>query len=422
MNKSKNRGRTTAAILALLIFFSGCVGRERAAIPEDLSKRSPAAAFLASRVEESGGLIAGAEKDPKLSGHAYLYDNAVALFVLSSAGADRQAEKIADAMVFAQEHDRKFRDGRFRNAYVSGDLRADSGRSAASGRVSVRLPGFWQNGGWQEDSYTVSTSTGNMAWVILALCKVSERSEKREEYLRAAERAADFTMRFGLQSGGFAAGYEGWDESQRKLTYLSTEHNIDLIPAFSALADAVEERDPDRASAYRDAAERAARFVLSMYDEEHGCFYTGTEADGRTISKGVLPLDTNTLAVLALGDGNEAIRKTLAFVEEHMAVGDGFDFSSGDLDGIWNEGTAQMAVCYAVLGEKEKYEAVMSYLRTQTARDGGLPAADRDNVSTGFVSAGSEELWEYHNTESIGATGWLALAELKLNPFQKKNE
>lgn len=422
MMKSNKRERIVAGILVFLLLFSGCGGGEEAPISKELSERSPAAAYLASCVEKSGGFVAGAEKDSKISGHAYLYDNAVALFVLSSAGADRQAEKIADAMVFAQEHDRKFRDGRLRNAYMSGDPRADSGRSVASGRVSIRLPGFWQDGAWQEDFYTVSTSTGNMAWAILSLCKASERSEKREEYLGAAMRAADFMLTLESKNGGFTAGYEGWDEVQKKLTYLSTEHNLDLIPAFSMLADAVGERDPERSAAYRKASEGAARFVRSMYDEEHGCFYTGTEADGKTISKGVLPLDTNTLAVLAFEEEREELRKTLAFVEERMAVGGGFDFSAGDLDGIWNEGTAQMAVCYAVLDEGEKYEAAMSYLRTQVARDGGIPAADRDNVSTGFVVAGSEVLWEYHNTESVGATGWLALAELKLNPFQKKTE
>ena len=73
-----------------------------------------------------------------------------------------------------------------------------------------------------------------------------------------------------------------------------------------------------------------------------------------------------------------------------MAVGDGFDFSAGDLDGIWNEGTAQMAVCYKILENTEKYETVMAYLKTQTNADGCIPAADRDGVSTGFVIDGTE--------------------------------
>ena len=99
-------------------------------------------------------------------------------------------------------------------------------------------------------------------------------------------------------------------------------------------------------------------------------------------------------------------------------VGGGFDFSAGDLDGIWNEGTAQMALCYHQLEKSEKYEAILRYLKTQLSPDGSIPAADRDGVSTGFTVSGAEVLWEYHNTQSIGATAWYALAQMKANPLR----
>ena len=83
-------------------------------------------------------------------------------------------------------------------------------------------------------------------------------------------------------TGGFTAGYEGWDKEQQKVTYKSTEHNIACYAAFSVLADLVEEKEPKTAAEYRAAAESACQFVLSMYDAELGCFYTGTEPDGET--------------------------------------------------------------------------------------------------------------------------------------------
>ena len=61
----------------------------------------------------------------------------------------------------------------------------------------------------------------------------------------------------------------------------------------------------------------------------------------------------------------------------------------------------------------------MGYLRTQEYKNGGIPAADRDGVSTGFVLSGTEELWEYNNTLSIGATGWYALAQVTVNPLEQ---
>ncbi|NLZ36505.1 MAG: hypothetical protein GX897_03390 [Clostridiales bacterium] len=387
----------------------------------DIRERSAAAAFLAQKAEEGGGFIAADDQRDKASdNNAYLYDNALAVVVLVSAGAQGYAEMIADAIVFAQEHDRTFSDGRLRNVYIAGDPKSDSGRSIAAGKVTVRLPGFWQDGKWQEDSYTVSTSAGNMAWTVLALCAVAKNTsaEKQAGYLTAAMNAADFVLALESEHGGFTAGYEGWDDAQIKVTYISTEHNIDLYVAFTALYETISGVDESKAIIYKAAADTAKNFIFTMYDNELGCFYTGTLDDGKTTSDGVIPLDTNSLAVLALGDELDDPYKTLAFVEGCMAVGAGFDFSAGDLDGIWNEGTAQIAVCYHMLKSAEKYDAVMDYLKTQTAKDGSVPAADRDGVSTGFVIAGSDILWEYNNVQSISATGWLALAQLGRNPFR----
>lgn len=99
-----------------------------------------------------------------------------------------------------------------------------------------------------------------------------------------------------------------------------------------------------------------------------------------------------------------------------------FDFSAGDLDGIWNEGTAQMAVCYGSLGNMQRYETVMQYLETQSAKDGSIPAADRDGVSTGFVVTGLDNRREYNNSQSIAATSWYAFAQMMINPFQAAAE
>jgi hypothetical protein len=64
----------------------------------------------------------------------------------------------------------------------------------------------------------------------------------------------------------------------------------------------------------------------------------------------------------------------------------------------------------------------MQYLKTQTDKDGSIPAADRDGVSTGFVIVGTDILWEYNNSQSIGATGWLAFAQMKKNPLGQNSE
>ena len=420
MTGRKHRREALIAVLIIVaMLLSGCGSEELSTTVEEVSARSGAAGFLAAKVEKSGGFIASEAQREKASDYAFLYDNALAAVVLSRAGAQSHAEIIADAIVFAQTHDRTFHDGRLRNTYNSGDPVSDSGRSIAAGKVTIRIPGFWQNGRWQEDAYTVSTSTGNMAWAILALCSAAKNApeEKRAEYLEAAVRAADFVLTLRSENGGFTAGYEGWDDAQTKATYKSTEHNIDLYCAFTLLSDSLAATEQERAAEYGDAAQYAKAFVFSMYDPKLHCFYTGTEADGKTVSDGVIPLDTNSLAVLAFGSELTDAEQVLSFVEERMTVGYGFDFSAGDLDGIWNEGTAQMAVCYLLLGDTEKYDRLMAYLDTQTEKDGSISAADKDDLSTGFVISGSDMLWVYHHEQSIGATGWLALAQLGENPF-----
>ena len=75
--------------------------------------------------------------------------------------------------------------------------------------------------------------------------------------------------------------------------------------------------------------------------------------DGVTIDMDVIPLDVQAWAILVFKDEAQSYIRAIRYAEENHAVGDGFDFNT-DRDGIWYEGTAQMAVAYQVVGEKEK--------------------------------------------------------------------
>ena len=88
---------------------------------------------------------------------------------------------------------------------------------------------------------------------------------------------------------------------------------------------------------------------------------------------------------------------------------EGYDFNS-DQDGIWFEGTAQMALAHALLGEEKKYEQVIKTLRQAQNNNGSLMAAWHDGVSTGFD-------WKYFRRAHIGATAWFIFAERRHNHF-----
>ena len=189
---TKNMSRVFWFGLAVvLLFLQGCGAASKADPPaEKVAERSSAAGFLASLVEEESGFIGSNSKTEE----AYLYDNAIAPYALAEAGAVWHVEKLADAIVYAQEHDRTFHDGRLRNIYLCGNPSVDSGRSVTGG--AVPLPGFWRSGKWQEDYYAVSSSTGNIGWTVLALCRASAvvSEEKSAEFHAAAEKAADFQI------------------------------------------------------------------------------------------------------------------------------------------------------------------------------------------------------------------------------------
>lgn len=134
MGKSiKRAGALLCICFAAMMALSGCrAGVDAGLTSEQISSISSAAGFLAAKVEESEGFIAAADENIAPN-YAYLYDNAMALMA-SSVGADAHAQKIADAIVFAQGHDRAFNDGRLRNAYVSGDPEATRGGRSSPAR------------------------------------------------------------------------------------------------------------------------------------------------------------------------------------------------------------------------------------------------------------------------------------------------
>jgi hypothetical protein len=369
--------------------------------------------FLTSYAPAAAGTDAAV-----INNFAYLYDQCVAAMALSYAGKHERARQIADAIVYAVNNDRFYKDGRLRNAYMGGNPKSYPRWLSSRGREFARMSGFYdaEQGEYFEDAYSVGTSTGNCAWAILALLEVYANAADdpvRDEYLDAATRVAGFILT--LESGdGFTGGYEGWEPEPLKVGYKSTEHNTDLIAAFGRLAKITGE------AKYASATDSAERFVLSMYDEERGCFYTGTGDDGVTPNKDVIPLDCQTWTLSVLGDGFDANKrdKVLAFIDAHIAVEGGYDFEADSFDGIWNEGTAQVGVLCYLMGDDKRAEEIISLLQAGRLPDGSITAADRDGVSTGFKVSGMDIPWEYDRRQHLGATAWLSfLQQGGRNPF-----
>jgi len=276
---------------------------------------------------------------------------------------------------------------------------------------------------WTEDEFQVSTHTGNVAWAMLGLLAYY-RWAGGDKYLNAIERMGEWVetnCRDTRGAGGYTGGFDGGEPAPKKRFYKATEHNIDLVAAFHQLFIITGNEK------WRERANHAKRFVLAMWDDAERKFWTGTGENGVTIGKDVIPVDIQAWAILALAEESRQYWGALEYAEKHHKVGEGYDFNQ-DRDGVWHEGTAQMAAAYHYTGNRERRLAILNYLKQAQLITGGIYATDVDSIrcsatniycglTTGFTLNNGEP-WFYFRRLHVGATAWQALAEQGVNPFR----
>jgi len=351
------------------------------------------------------------DPDRYITNACYIYDNALALLAFLARGNNADMERariLAKSFLFAQENDRYYYgsnfDGRLRNAYMSGDL-ADH----ITGRA--RLPGWWDfdEEEWFEDKFQVSTHTGNMAWVMIALLQYYDTAGG-EEYPDAVKTLGEWIEENTKNTdgyGGYTAGYEGWEGEQEKLLWKSTEHNIDVYVAFMRLFEITGD------TKWEEGASYAKHFVESMWNDNEKHFWTGTDTE-ENINTENIPIDIQAWAIMALNDYHSALVWSEANCFTESDGFSGFDFNN-DRDGVWFEGTAQMAIAYQINEESDKSDFYISELKNAqlyatNTNERGIVAASHDDISTGFD-------WEYFSRLHVGATAWYLFAGQSYNPY-----
>lgn len=381
--------------------------------------------FIRSYVTLSGNAFDKNNRDV-----AFAYDNAMAMLALMSRGqADdwRRAGIIASAFLYAQANDPTYSDGRIRNAYESGDVMFPPGWSPNGKVQAVRLPvvADCDAGTVGFDRTQVSSYTGNVAWVGIALLTYYQKTGSAK-YLDAARRMGEWIegRRQAAGLGGYRGGVEGFDRPSAEhpndpveVPWSSTEHNLDIIALANTLFQITGE------TTWKDRADHARSFVGRMWDQNIGCLLVGA-TDSQTLNRDLLALDAQPWSVLAIQDALTQFPNVLQCAEtHHRTTKDGFtgyDFND-DRDGIWFEGTAQMALAWQRAGNASKAGEILDELRraqSSAANANGLaiPAASRDGVTTGFV--GPDMLAEaLFNRLHIGASAWYVLAETRKNPY-----
>lgn len=370
---------------------------------------------------------------------AFVYDNAVAVLAFVADGSTdsvRRARLIGDAFVYAMSHDRTFVDdractdaidptsvdgARLRSAYAAGDLALPPGWLPNGRAGTVPIPGFYAE--TTKTFYEVEQQgldTGNNAWAMLALEALYQRTGQTS-YRDAACKLGNFLQAFRNASGtyqGFTGGLDRPDDLRTRRPWASTEHNLDAYAAFGNLFRI--SGDPR----WRDDATHARALAAAMFDSQRNCYLAGTlDPNARNENAGQLPLDVQAWSILAMPDAPTTFQAIDCAERNHRNSHDGFtgfDFNE-DKDGVWFEGTAQMAVAYALAGRADSAEAVRAELRRAQQSPGfgdgeGLMASSHDGLTTGFDTAGGDP-FKYFRRLHVGATAWNVLAQLGFNPY-----
>nr|WP_264048355.1 hypothetical protein [Methylobacterium sp. FF17] len=343
---------------------------------------------------------------PPLRTSAFTYDNALAAIALTACGEVESARRIGDALLAALVRDRTFSDGRVRNAYRAGPV----------GDGPLALPGWWDAEAkhWAEDAYQDGTATGNVAWAALALLTL-DASAPEAGYRAGARRMlgwiADQTAD-AREPEGYSGGVDGFDPSQVRLAWKSTEHNLD-VHALAAWLHRLDGR-PDAAR----IAATARGFLDAVYAQEPGVFRLGTTPEGKLQPTTHVALDTQLWPLIGVSDAPGSWQRALDFAERHLATRGGFDFNE-DRDGLWVEGTAQAALTLRALGRSARAEDLVAVLAGQVSPSGFLFATDVDRLTTGIAigPASQEPDFYYFRRPHLGATAWGVLAAKGWNPF-----
>jgi hypothetical protein len=345
----------------------------------------------------------GPNPEPALNA-AFTYDNALAAIALRACGDLGGAKRIGVALLLAAEADRSGEAGRLRNAYRPGPVQ----------ETPVPPMGWWSAAEkrWDEDPYQVGSATGNLAWGALALLTLAEAT-RDPRYTEGAARVALAAAAYvdSREPAGFDGGLYGYDDAPERLTWKSTEHNVDLAAVF----DWLHRLQPDQA--WVSNAERARSFVHALWDPKAGRFYVGTLPDGVSINRKNSGLDAE-LWPLLLDKAPKEWRASLDYIEKHHAVRPGFDFND-DRDGVWWEGTAQAALVYRAVGDGAKADRLLKALNRRFSPGGLLWATDAARITTGLALSPRSTFddFYYFRLPHLGATAWAALAARGWNPF-----
>jgi hypothetical protein len=198
------------------------------------------------------------------------------------------------------------------------------------------------------------------------------------------------------------------------MTARSTEENSSYFQLNEQLASLF-------GQTYANRATWAGTFVIALFDQMGGKFWTGTSS-GDTINASSVPLDAQTMPFLTLGQSQQyqsAVNYVgaITWAESNLTVTDGsftgFTYStvskSQSQPRVWFEGVAQVCVVYELLGRLEpvssnpwgaKVAGCLQTLENASVDGTGVLAASSDDLEDPILNA------YYDARLAVAPTSW----------------
>ena len=322
-----------------------------------------------------------------------IYDDALvidAYLAMHTGWGAVRARRIGNALVYLQRHG-PGPAGRLFNEYTPGTL-GQPGNVRAAGHAR---------------------STGDLAWAGLALAQLYAATGDTQ-YLDAAVgigRWIQANCASDRGPGGYTGGY---DASGARVTWKSTEHNIDVFALFRLLARLTGQH------IWLDRAQHARRFILAMWDWPPGVFDIGTIGNGVTTDDSVQAEDVNSWSLLALQDPAYAgsvgweIRNLTSRTGRFHGVG----LSTCDRGGVWFEGTAHVADALQALRTPADIRRADGYLSDLRYAQAHGPDADGLGIMASSENGLTDCQGEYvYSSLHTGTTAWYILAAKAIDPL-----
>jgi hypothetical protein len=260
-----------------------------------------------------------------------------------------------------------------------------------------------------------------MAWTGLALVQLYHYTGVAS-YLTAAESLGNFIQKNAYATNG-AGGYTGGINFRaKKITYKSTEHQIDLYGFFTMMASATGN------SAWSTDAQHALTELAALWNSAGGYYWIGTTNNGVTINRtgDPTPEDVNTWSYLATEQASYEM--SIDWVDNTLQIKSGtfqgVAFDTGDISdgtcctGVWFEGTAHTAAALKLRNLSGDAALASAYLADIEYAQTNGPNTDGLGIIAASINGLEADYDYYFSALHVGATAWYCLAAVGGDPFR----